>query len=90
MSITSLSSADKVRLKNLIDEGVQTMTDVAALKEGLKETIEGIADELEIKKSVLNKALQVAYKNSQNKDKLTETREELDEVEQVLMAAGRA
>jgi predicted transcriptional regulator len=90
MSIGSLSSADKTRLKNLIDEGVQTMTDIAALKEGLKETIEGIAEELEIKKSVLNKALQVAYKNSQNKDKLTETREELDEVEQVLMAAGRA
>lgn len=90
MSIGSLSTADKARLKNLLDDGVQTLTDIAALKEGLKETIEGIADELEIKKSVLNKALQVAFKTSQNKDKLTESKEELDEVEQVLMAAGRA
>ncbi len=90
MSIGSLSSADKARLKSLIDEGVQAMTDIATMKEGLKETIENIAEELEIKKNVLNKALQVAYKNSQNKDKLTESREELDEVEQVLMAAGRA
>lgn len=90
MSLSALSSADKQRLKSLIDDGVQTLTDIAAMKEGLKETIEGIADELEIKKSVLNKALQVAYKTSQNKDKLTESREELDEVEQILMAAGRA
>ena len=42
------------------------------------------------KKTVLNKAITIAFKNSQNKDKLTESREELDEVEQVLMAAGRA
>jgi predicted transcriptional regulator len=90
MSLNALSTADKQRLKTLIDEGVQTLTDINALKDGLKETIEGIADELEIKKSVLNKALQVAYKTSQNKNKLNETREELDEVEQVLMAAGRA
>jgi protoporphyrinogen oxidase len=90
MSIGSLSSGDKARLQSLINEGVQVLHDVAALKEGLKETIETVADELDIKKTVLNKAVTIAFKNSQNKDKLTESREELDEVEQVLMAAGRA
>lgn len=90
MSIGSLSTADKARLKSFLDEGVQTLTDIATMKEGLKEIAENIAEELELKKNVLNKALQIAYKNSQNKDKLTESREELDEVEQVLMAAGRA
>lgn len=90
MSLNALSSADKQRLKSLIDDGVQTLTDIATMKEGLKETVENIAEELEIKKSVLNKALQVAFKTSQNKDKLSEHKEELDEVEQILMAAGRA
>lgn len=90
MSIGSLSSADKARLKSLLDDGVQVLSDVAAMKEGLKETIEGLAEELELKKSVLNKAVQIAYKNSQKGDKLSESRVELDEVEQVLMAAGRA
>ena len=52
MSIGSLSSADKARLKNLMDEGVQTMSDIATMKDGLKETVEGIAEELEIKKRV--------------------------------------
>lgn len=86
----SWSAADKARLQNLIAEGVQAMTDIAAMKDGLKETIENVAEEMEIKKTVLNKAIQIAYKNSQNKDKLTESREELDEVEQILMAAGKA
>jgi len=90
MSIGSLSSADKAKLQNLINEGVTVMGDVQAMKESLKETIESVAEEMEIKKTVLNKAIQIAFKNSQNKDKLTESREELDEVEQVLMAAGRA
>jgi DNA polymerase III delta prime subunit len=90
MSIGVLSSGDKVRIKSLIDEGIQVMGDIAAMKEGLKETIENIAEELDIKKTTLSKAITIAYKNSQNKDKLTESREELDEVEQVLMAAGRA
>jgi len=90
MSLGVLSAGDKARLQSLINEGVQVLGDVNALKEGLKETVENIAEELDIKKTVLNKAIQIAFKNSQNKDKLTESREELDEVEQVLMAAGRA
>jgi tellurite resistance protein len=90
MSIGALSTADKTKLQNLINEGVQVHIDVNTLKEGLKETIESVAEELDIKKNVLNKAIAIAYKRSQNKDKLTESREELDEVEQVLMAAGKA
>ena len=90
MSLGSLSSADKARLQNLINEGVQILSDVHSMKEGLKETVEAVAEEMEIKKAVLNKAIQIAFKNSQNKDKLSESREELDEIEQVLMAAGRA
>jgi hypothetical protein len=90
MSIGVLSSGDKARLQSLINEGIQVMGDITAMKEGLKETVENIAEELDIKKTVLTKAITIAYKNSQNKDKLTESREELDEVEQVLMAAGRA
>ena len=74
MSIGSLSSGDKARLQSLINEGVQAMVDISAMKDGLKETIENIAEELDIKKSVLNKAITIAFKNSQNKDKLTESR----------------
>ena len=90
MSIGALSTNDKIKLQSLINDGVQVMIDVANLKEGLKETVEAVADELDIKKNVLNKAIAIAFKRSQNKDKLTESREELDEVEQILMASGKA
>jgi hypothetical protein len=43
---------------------------------------------MDIKKSVLNKAIRIAWKNTQNRNALEDTREELDEVEQVLMNAG--
>ena len=47
---------DKVKIKSMINDGVQTMHDIDALKDGLKETIEALADELDIKKNVLAKA----------------------------------
>lgn len=89
MSIGSLSTADKARLQHMINDGVQAMSDIANMKEGLKETVEAIAGELEIKKNILNKAIKIAYKKSLNKDELSANREELDEVEEILVAANR-
>jgi glutamyl/glutaminyl-tRNA synthetase len=74
----------------MVDEGVQVLSDIENMKEGLKDTVEAISEELDIKKTVLNKAIKVAFKNSQSKDKLSESRVELDDIEQILMAAGRA
>lgn len=90
MGIGALTEGDKIKIKSLINDGVQVMHDIEAQKEGLKETIEALAEELDIKKQVLNKAVRIAYKNSKNQDALGETRTELDEVEEVLMAAGKA
>jgi hypothetical protein len=90
MSIGVLSVADKAKLKNLIDCGVQTLLDISTSKEGMKDDITAISEELEIDKSVVTEAINIAYKNSQNKDRLTEKREKLDAVEELLMAVGRA
>lgn len=89
MTIGTISPADKARLQHLVTDGIQAMTDIAAIKESLKETIESIAEELEIKKNVLNKAIKVAYKNSLNKDEIKDSREVLDEVEEILHAANK-
>lgn len=89
MSIGSLSAADKARLQHLINDGVQALSDIANMKEGLKETVDAISEELEIKKPVLNKAIRIAYKKSLNKDELSANREELDEVEEILAAADK-
>ena len=49
MSIGTLSEADRLKIKELIEQGVSVTRDIETLKEGLKETIDAIATELEIK-----------------------------------------
>jgi hypothetical protein len=90
MSIGTLSANDKAKLQELITQGVQVMQDIKNLKDGLSETVDSISEELEIKKNVLNKAIKVAFKMNENRDELAEGREELDEVEEILLATGQA
>lgn len=89
MSIGALSENDKVKLQELINQGVQVMSDIKVMKEGLNDTIESLSEELEIKKNVLSKAVKIAFKMSENRDELADGREELDEVEEILVAAGK-
>lgn len=90
MSIGALSDNDKARLQDLITQGVQVLNDIKVMKEGLNETVDSISEELDIKKSVLNKAIKVAFKMGENRDELADGREELDEVEEILLATGKA
>lgn len=89
MSIGSLSEADRLKIKELIDQGVSVTRDIETLKDGLKETVDAIATELEIKKAVLTKAIRVAYKMAENRDELAEGREVFDEVEELLEIAKK-
>lgn len=84
MSIDNLSSEDKARLKQLVDEGIGVLQEVDDLKGGLRDTVKAIADEFDIKPSVLNKAITIAHKS-----KLQESKQEFDDVEQVLHTVGR-
>lgn len=90
MSIGALSDNDKARLQELVNQGVQVMQDIKVMKEGLNDTIASVSEELDIKKNVLNKAIRVAFKMSENRDELADGREELDEVEEILLATGKA
>lgn len=89
MSIGSLSDSDKAKIKELISQGVGVTSDIETMKEGLKEAVDAIAQELEIKKNVLNRAIKVAHKMNKNRDELAEGREELDEVEELLLIANK-
>jgi hypothetical protein len=90
MSIGTLSESDKAKIKELINQGVAITRDVDTLKEGLRDTVDAVAQELEIKKTTLNKAIRTAYKMQENRDALAEGREELDEVEEILLIANRS
>ena len=60
-SIT-FSGDQKAKLTQLVNEGMQVMREVETLNEGLRDTVKAVAEELQIKPSILNKAIKVAHK----------------------------
>ena len=76
------STDDVSRLKQLIQEGVTVKQEVKDLNEGLNETVKAIAEEMEIKPTVLKKVITIAFKNSRldEQDSFAELEELLDEV----------
>lgn len=90
MSVGTFSESDLIKLRDLINQGVQVTGDIKSLKEGLSEVIAAISEELEIPKTVLNKTIKVAFKMGENQDEIEEGREELDAVEELLKVVGKA
>jgi len=62
MSARMFGSEQKVKLTQLINEGMQVMQEVEDLNAGLNDTIKAIAEEIEIKPAVLKKAIRIAHK----------------------------
>lgn len=78
------SGEQKLKLTQLINEGISVMQEIEDLNAGLSDTIKAIAEELEIKPSVLKKAVRVALKS-----KLGETNKENEELNTILETVGR-
>ena len=54
---------EKIKIKQIVSEGVTVMQEIQTLQEGLNETIKAVAEELEVKPSVIKKAIKVAQKD---------------------------
>ena len=72
------------RLKKLITEGDQVLYEVDALNTGLRETVKAIAEEMDIRPAILNKAIKVAHKAN-----FGEESDKFDELETILAAIGK-
>jgi transposase-like protein len=81
----TFNEEEKARLKRLIDEGMQVTYEIDALKEGLRDTVNAIAEEMDLKPAILSKAIKVAHKAS-----LGDERDKFDELESILEAVGKA
>ena len=55
---------ERSKLERLINEGSTVLREIEDLQEGLKETVKAVAEELEIKPSVINKAISIAHKDN--------------------------
>ena len=70
---------EKAKLERLIKEGSNVLREVEDLNEGLKDTVKAVAEELQIKPSIINKAIRIAHKDSWNTQL-----EEWEEIEAIL------
>jgi hypothetical protein len=77
-------SEEKAKLLNVIDQGVAVLQEVEDLKGGLRDTIKAIAEELDIKPSLLTKAVNVAHKRNWG-----QVNEEFEELENILVTTGK-
>jgi hypothetical protein len=74
----------KLKLTQLINEGMQIMMEVETLNGGLSDTIKAVAEEMELKPSVLKKAIRVAHKME-----LGKTQQEQELLENILTTVGK-
>lgn len=85
MALDAMTGEDKAKLKHVIEEGLKVTQEIDDLKGGLKDTVKAVADELNIKPAVINKAIRAAFKSGS----IDEEKETMDEVEEVLHLVGR-
>jgi transposase-like protein len=80
----SFNGDAKIKLTQLINEGMRVMQEVEDLNAGLSDTVKAIAEELEIKPGVLKKAIRIAHKA-----KLGENNRDNDELNTILETVGK-
>ena len=84
MSTRMYGPEEKAKLERLITEGGNVLREVEDLKEGLKETVKAVAEELQIKPSVINKAISIAHK-----DNWKDHEQEWNDIEMILGVTNR-
>lgn len=62
LSSKTFNAEERAKLTQLINEGIKVMYEVETLNGGLSDTIKALAQELEIKPSILKKAIRLAHK----------------------------
>ena len=84
MASKIFSSEQRSKLTQLVNEGIAVLQEVEDLSAGLNDTVKAVAEELEIKPSLLKKAIKIAQKSN-----LTETNADHETVTDILETVGR-
>jgi transposase-like protein len=61
MTVT-FNGDQKIKLTQLVNEGIAVLTEIETLQGGLNDTIAAVAEELNIKSATLKKAIKLAQK----------------------------
>ena len=84
MAVRNFNEAEKQKLVQIISQGSQVLGEVEDLRSGLKDTVKAIAEEMDIRPAILNKAIKVAHKAN-----FGEESDKFDELETILAAVGK-
>ena len=84
MSSRTYGAEEKAKLERLVNEGVTVLQEVEDLNMGLKETVKAVAEELDIKPSMINKAIKIAQKGEWHK-----AVDEFEDLETIMVTTGR-
>jgi len=80
----TLNISDKAEIKSLIERGIRVHDEIKGIREDFKKEVTELAQKINVKPALLNKAIKVAAKSS-----LSKSREEVETLEEILEAAGR-
>lgn len=84
MSDRTYGVEEKQKLERLVNEGVTVLQEIEALNEGLKDTVKAVAEELDIKPGLINKAIKIAQKGD-----WARVYDEFDDLETLVATVGR-
>lgn len=80
----TFSGDQKIKLKQIMQEGMTVLHEIDTLTEGLNETVKAISEELNIKPSILKKAIKIAHKAE-----FGQTQRDHSVLETILEATGK-
>jgi len=78
------SAEERAKLTQIVNEALSIMMEVETLNGGLSDTIKAVAEEMDIKPALLRKAIKIAHKAT-----FTQTQEDNELVEQILVTVGK-
>jgi len=84
MSSRTYGPDEKAKLERLVNEGANVMREIEDLQEGLRETVKAVSQELDIKSSLINKAIKIAHKADWHK-----VADEFDDLETLVVTVGK-
>ena len=79
----NLSNEETILLQSCIDSSIQDLHDIQNYKDHMKERVDDVAEKLEMKPALLNRAIRTAFKSE-----ITKKRAELSDIEDILHVTG--
>lgn len=84
MSGRTFNAEQKLKLTQVINEGISVKTEIELLNAGLSDTIKQIGEELDIKPALIKKAIMLAQKS-----KFTDHQKDQELLQDILETVGR-